>query len=223
MSFEAKLDKVDSYDKSWLLKMFIWGLPRDQAVLVCQERSETLSTAYQLARDAALAVQMARRPRGDARRRTQQGEHFKVSYPRGRDPWCVCWEGNGSRPEAAVRSMRPWCWGSIKILYKTNDAQKLQRGFRLRGRGQSGIPSAPPPVPGVNQPYPRQQGGSGLRGRRQGNQKTSRVTVLVTTVDQGKAGPSGQEAALQAAGKEPVLSCVSGRKTDEHSLWLIRS
>ena len=32
--FEAELDKVDSYDESWMLKMFIWGLPSDQAVLV---------------------------------------------------------------------------------------------------------------------------------------------------------------------------------------------
>ena len=32
--FEAELDKVDTYDKAWVLKMFIWGLPQHQAVLV---------------------------------------------------------------------------------------------------------------------------------------------------------------------------------------------
>ena len=31
--FKAELDKVDTYDESWVLKMFIWGLPSDQATL----------------------------------------------------------------------------------------------------------------------------------------------------------------------------------------------
>ena len=44
------------------LKMFIWGLPQDQAVLVAQGRPRTLTKAFQLARDAALAAQMSRRP-----------------------------------------------------------------------------------------------------------------------------------------------------------------
>ena len=34
--FEAELDKVETYDESWVLKMFIWGLPQNQAVLVSQ-------------------------------------------------------------------------------------------------------------------------------------------------------------------------------------------
>ena len=32
--FEAELDQVDTYDEAWVLKMFIWGLPQNQAVLV---------------------------------------------------------------------------------------------------------------------------------------------------------------------------------------------
>ena len=54
--FEAELDKVDTYDESWVLKMFIWGLPQDQAVLVSQGKPKRLSQAFQLARDAALAA-----------------------------------------------------------------------------------------------------------------------------------------------------------------------
>ena len=60
--FEAELDKVDSYDESWVLRMFSWGLPQDQAVLVSQGRPKHLTQAFQLARDMALAAQMARRP-----------------------------------------------------------------------------------------------------------------------------------------------------------------
>ena len=60
--FEAELDKVDTYDEAWVLKMFIWGLPQNQAVLVSQGKPTRLSQAFQLARDAALAAQMARRP-----------------------------------------------------------------------------------------------------------------------------------------------------------------
>ena len=59
--FEAELDKVESYDEAWVLKMFIWGLPRDQAVLVSQGKPRRLSQAFQLARDAARAAQMLRR------------------------------------------------------------------------------------------------------------------------------------------------------------------
>ena len=60
--FEAELDKVDSVDEAWVLKMFIWGLPQDQAVLVSQGKPTRLTQAFQLAREAALAAQMARRP-----------------------------------------------------------------------------------------------------------------------------------------------------------------
>ena len=60
--FLAELDKVDLYDKSWVLRMFIWGLSQDQAVLVFQGEPTQLDQVFQLARDAALAAQMARRP-----------------------------------------------------------------------------------------------------------------------------------------------------------------
>ena len=32
--FEVELDKVETYDETWVLKMFIWGLPSDHAILV---------------------------------------------------------------------------------------------------------------------------------------------------------------------------------------------
>ena len=54
--FEAELDQVDTYDEAWVLKMFIWGLPQHQAVLVSQGRTIQLNQTFQLARDAALAA-----------------------------------------------------------------------------------------------------------------------------------------------------------------------
>ena len=72
--FEAELDKVDTYDESWVLKMFIWGLPQDQAVLVSQGKPKRLSQAFQLARDAALAAQMARRPGASGRGEGSSGQ-----------------------------------------------------------------------------------------------------------------------------------------------------
>ena len=78
--FEAELDKVDSYDEAWVLKMFIWGLPQDQAVLVSQGKPKRLSQAFQLARDAALAAQMARRPGTSGR---QEGSSGQRSQGRG--------------------------------------------------------------------------------------------------------------------------------------------
>ena len=75
--FEAELDKVDSYDESWVLRMFIWGLPQNQAVLVSQRRPKHLSQAFQLARDIAMAAQMARRPGTSGRTegsRSQKGQ-----------------------------------------------------------------------------------------------------------------------------------------------------
>ena len=44
--FENELDKVETWDESWLLKMFIWGLPSDQAVIVSQGKPRTLSAAF---------------------------------------------------------------------------------------------------------------------------------------------------------------------------------
>ena len=54
--FEAELDQVETYDESWVLKMFIWGLLQDQAVLVSQGRPKHLAQAFQLAKDATLAA-----------------------------------------------------------------------------------------------------------------------------------------------------------------------
>ena len=78
--FEAELDKVDSYDESWVLRMFIWGLSQDQAVLVSQGKPTRLDQAFQLARDAALAAQMARRPGTSG---TQEGSSSQKGQGRG--------------------------------------------------------------------------------------------------------------------------------------------
>ena len=60
--FEADLDKVETYDESWIIKMFIWGLHQDQAIFVAQKRPGTLRQAFQLARNAAMAALMSKRP-----------------------------------------------------------------------------------------------------------------------------------------------------------------
>ena len=44
--FEAELDKVETYNKLWVLKMFIWGLPSNQAILVLQGKPKCLSHAF---------------------------------------------------------------------------------------------------------------------------------------------------------------------------------
>ena len=72
--FEAELDKVNTYNESWVLKMFMWGLPQDQAVLVSQGKPKRLSQAFQLARDVALAAQMARRPGASGRGEGSSGQ-----------------------------------------------------------------------------------------------------------------------------------------------------
>ena len=74
--FEAELDQVDTYNESWMVRMFIWGLPQDQAVLVSQRKPTQLTQAFQLAREIAMAAQMARRPRtsGSTGNRSQKSQ-----------------------------------------------------------------------------------------------------------------------------------------------------
>ena len=38
--------KVDTYDESWVLRMFIWGLPQDQAVLVSQGKPTLTQSGF---------------------------------------------------------------------------------------------------------------------------------------------------------------------------------
>ena len=67
-------------------------------------------------------------------------------------------------------------------------------------KGKAGRPPVSPPLPHVvNQPNPRQQAGSGQRGRGRGNQRRPRVAVIATNVDEGEAGRNDQEAAQHAA------------------------
>jgi hypothetical protein len=181
--FEAEMDKVESYDESWLLKMFIWGLPQDQAVLVSQKRPNTLSQAFQLARDAALAAQMARRPGGG--RQETSGK---------KEPG----QGQRQQPGAGGRGTG----GVSKIPNTTYYAppQQQNRGGFGRGRGQAGRQPVPPQAPAVIvQSNPRPPGGSGQRGRGRGNQRRPQAAAIAAQVDEGEAGPSGQEAAQLAA------------------------
>ena len=182
--FENELDKVESFDETWLLKIFIWGLPSDQAVLVSQRRPRTLSEAFQIARDAALAAQMSRRPGGSkdekaGAQKRDQGQHQKQQANQG---------GRG----AGQVQKQP------NVIFYSQNAQRYQGG---RGRGQAGKPPVPPPAPAVIvQSQQRQQAGSGQRGRGRGNQRKSRVAVMATVDDEGEAGLEGQEAAQHAAG-----------------------
>ena len=193
--FEAEMDKVEAYNESWLLKMFIWGLPQDQAVLVSQGRPKRLSQAFQLARDAALAAQMARRPgtSGRAEGSTSQkgqgrGQGKSLGQPSG--------TGQSSAPNTQYQAQR----GNV------------QQGGNIRGRGQAGRPAVPPqPAVIVRQPPQHRASGSGQRGRGQGNQRRPRAAAMAAHVDQGTAGPGDQEAAQHAAGRGSDASLRQGQ------------
>ena len=180
--FEAELDKVESYDESWVLKMFIWGLPQDQAVLVSQGKPTRLTQAFQLARDAALAAQMARRPGGSGK---TEGSSSQKGQGRGQGKSTGQHAGTGqsSAPNTAYQAQ----------------GYHVQQGGKNRGRGQAGRPPAPPQPVVVRQPAQHQASGSGQRGRNAGNQRRPRAAALAAQDDQGMAGPSDQEAAQHAA------------------------
>ena len=183
--FESELDKVETYDETWVLKMFIWGLPSDQAVLVSQGRPKTLSKAFQLARDAALAAQMSRRPGSSSQdpKGGQKSSGRNQSKPTGQ-------QGQGSGTSGTGHSKVP------NFVYANKNFQGGNRG-----RGQAGRPPVPPQAPVVGyQPNQRQQpAGSGQRGRPVGNQRKPRVAVIATQVDEVMAGQVGQDAAQHAA------------------------
>ena len=190
--FEAELDKVETYDEQWLLKMFIWGLPQDQAVLVSQKRPRTLSHAFQLARDAALAAQMARRPGGG-----KQENSGKKEPSQGQQP------GRGGRGTGGVSKTPNTTFFA--------PPQNFRGGYG-RGRGQAGRQPVPPQAPVlVVQSNQRQPGGSGQRGRGRGNQKRPRVAVMVAQDDEGTAGSSSQDAAQHAAGSGTDASLHQGQ------------
>ena len=124
--FEAELDKVDTYDEAWVLRMFIWGLPQNQAVLVSQKRPIHLTQAFQLARDIALAAQMARRPRTSGR---AEGSSSQKGHGRG--------QGKSSgQHSGAGQNLVP------DRIYRVQRQNVQHKG--IRGRGQAGRPPVPP-------------------------------------------------------------------------------
>ena len=181
--FEAELDKVESYDEAWVLKLFIWGLPQDQAVLVSQGKPRRLSQAFQLARDAALAAQMARRPGTSGRGEGSSGQKGQ-GRGQGRSQGYVSGQGQTSAPNA---------------VYYSAPNKNVQGGNR--SRGQSGRPPVPPQATVVvRQLAPQQPVGSGQRGRGRGNQRKPRVAAVAAQEVQGTAGQYDQVAAQHAAG-----------------------
>ena len=178
--------------------MFIWGLSADLAVLVSQRRPSTLNEAFQLARDAALAAQMARRPGGgrndgtggqqsSGRRQGQQGNQ----------------QGAKSGSGGASTSKNP-----NVIFYTANKTGNPQN----RGGGQSGSRNAPPLAASGYQSTQRQQGGSGQRGRGRGNQRRPRVAGMAAhETDQGDMeGDHRPEASQHDAGKGTEASRNQG-------------
>ena len=193
--FEAELDKVDSYDEAWVLKMFIWGLPQDQAVLVSQGKPRKLSQAFQLARDAALAAQMSRRPGTSGRVEGSSGQKGQ-GRGHGRSQGQSSGQGQTSAPN---------------VVYYQAQNKNVQQGGN-RGRGQAGRPPVPPQATVVvRQPVPQQPAGSGQRGRGRGNQRKPRAAAIAAQDDQGTAGPSGQVAAQYAAGTGTDASLNQGQ------------
>ena len=124
--FEAELDKVDTYDESWVLKMFICGLPQDQAVLVSQGKPKRLSQAFQLARDAALAAQMARCQGTSGRGEGSSGQKG---------------QGRGQERSAGHQQRQGQTSAPNVVYYK---AQNKNVQGENRGRGQAGKPPVPP-------------------------------------------------------------------------------
>ena len=170
--FESELDQVETYDESWLLKMFIWGLPQDQAVLVSQGKPTDLSQAFQLARDAALAAQMSRRPGSSG---CTEG-NWQKGQGRG--------QGWSSGQHQGPRQSR-----TPNIVHYTVQNRPVQTGG-YRGRGQAGKPPVPPQATVVvRQPAPQQPVGSGQRGRGIGSQRKPWVAAVATQEAIGMAGP----------------------------------
>ena len=194
--FEAELDKVDSYDESWVLRMFIWGLPQDQAVLVSQGEPKRLSQAFHLAKKADLAAQMARRP-GASGRGEGSGSSGQKGQGRGQGRQTGQPVGQGQKTTPNV------------IYYQAQN--KNQQGGN-RGRGQAGRPPVPPQAPViVRQPAQQQPGGSGQRGRGAVNQRRPRVAFLAAQDAQGMAGQQDQEAAQHAAVLDAEASLHQGQ------------
>jgi len=197
------LDKVDTYDESWMLKMFTWGLPQDQAVLVSQGKSTRLTQAFQLARDAALAAQMARRSGTSGK---TEGTNSQKGQGRGQGRFSGQHRGTG-------QSSAP------KRVYKAQ-RRNVQHGGRIRGRGQAGRPPVPPqPLVVVRQPAQQQASGPGQRGRGHGNQRRPRAVVIAAQVDHGdgwSTGPGGCSARSRDRNR-CFLASVAGKLNGFHS------
>ena len=147
------------------------GSPQDQAVLVSQGKPKRLTQAFQLARDAALAAQMARRPGTSGRGEGSSGQKG---------------QGRGQERSAGQQQRQGQTSAPNVVFYK---AQNKNVQGENRGRGQAGRPPVPPQATVVvRQPVPQQPGGSGPRGRGQGNQRKPRVAVIAAQEVQGVAG-----------------------------------
>ena len=186
--FENEMDKVASFDENWLLKIFTWGLHNDLAVTVSLGRPSTLSAAFQLARDAALAAQMARRPGGqsDWKAGTRKSSGRRQGQQRQQQ------EGRADIGGASLSK-------HLNVLIYSPKRTKAFSSLAYHGQGQAGYRDVSPFAALGSQPTQRQQNGSGHRGRIFPNQSTPRVAVLATIDEEGTAGPIGQEAARHAA------------------------
>ena len=60
--FEAVLDKIPVYEKSWVRNMFVWGLHSNIAQEVNMKNPRTLNRAMELAKRADVAITMSRKP-----------------------------------------------------------------------------------------------------------------------------------------------------------------
>ena len=200
--FENELDKVESFDENWLLKIFIWGLPADQAALVSQRRPRDLSRAFRLARDAALAAQMSRRPGGSGKKEDAGGQK---GTGRGQSNQQSVQAGRGAGSSGGTMQHRP-----NTVFVNAQGGQQRGGGGNLgRGRGQAGRPSVPPQASYVVvQSNQRQPGGSGQRGRGSGNQRKPRVAAMAT-IDKEAGG--GQDAVQHAAVIESDASLHQGQ------------
>ena len=146
-------------------------------MLVAQGKPTKLSQAFQLARDAALAAQMARRPRTSGR---QEGNSSQKGQGRGQGKFLGQHSGTGKG-------------SALNRRYQAQGQNVQKRG--IRGRGQASRPPVPPQSSVVVRQPPQQQvSGPGQRGRGHGNQRRPRVVAIAAQVEHGdgwSVGPGG--------------------------------
>ena len=178
------MDKVDTYCESWLIKMFIWGLPQDQAIFVARKLPKTLSQAFQLARDAAMATLMSRRP--GSRGQSESGRQKSFGRRQGQQ--------TSQLQRRRLRLKSASSNDSKFVKYSTHS-----NSFGTScGNGQAGSKKVSRTAAPANQSSSQQQQRSG-HWRLRWNQRKPRAAGIAAQVEQGTAGPLGQEAAQHAA------------------------